>query len=189
MTRSRSLKAHLRLAGRCALSGLLAGSLAMQTFAETASTAPVQTPTQVNTESVPGIAGSLQIDATPAAKRPFAATVNTAPSFNALPDLPASFESASSVTPANLHLMLDDARQAAEALSSPPSHQKRIQRPGMLVLGIAGIPLMALGAYVYSIHTNSSKISTLKSEYGSAFFVPGAAMSGLGFYFAFHKKK
>lgn len=162
MTHRRMLQAQIRLVGRCALTGLLAGLLATQTFAETAPATAPNNPAP-------------------------AATPDAIPSLNALPEAPGAFES-SSVTPAVLHLMVDDARQAEQAVSSPSTNQKRVQRPGMLVMGIVGVPLMAVGAWIYSIHTNSSKASSLKSEYGTFFMAPGAVMSGVGFYFAFHKK-
>ena len=169
----RMLQTQLRFAGRCALSGMLAALLATQTFAQTS--------------PVPQPAAQFQVNAAPAAQNLSAATFNPEASANPRPDFSSSLASSSSVTPANLNLMLSDA--AAQSMAPPQPKQKRVQRPGMLVLGIAGIPLMAFGAYIYGIHTNSSSGSALTTKYGTAFFVPGAVMSGVGFYFAFHKKK
>lgn len=185
MIRHRSLQLNLRNVGRCALSGLLIGALATQSFAAAAPALTTQPSPPLNTESVAGMGAPLQIASVPAEQILLAG--NTTAPLSALPNAPG--EASSSLTPETLHLMVDDAKQAEQAVASPASNEKRVQRPGMLVLGIAGIPLMALGAWVYSIHTNGSKASSLKSEYGTAFMAPGAAMSVIGFYFAFHKKK
>ena len=84
--------------------------------------------------------------------------------------------------------MFDDATQESQNLRSAPSTTKKgVQRPGMLVMGIAGVPLMVLGAMILSLKVGPKEAGT-RDGLGAAFLAPGAAMSGLGFYFAFHKK-
>ena len=110
-----------------------------------------------------------------------------------LPDAPvvpaATSESASLNMPADMKAMMDDAAQAGENLQSTPksSNKKLVQRPGMLVMGIAGVPLMVLGVMVLSLKVGPKEAGA-RDGLGAAFLAPGAAMSGLGFYFAFHKK-
>jgi hypothetical protein len=42
---------------------------------------------------------------------------------------------------------------------------------------------------IFSLNVGTSgKATGLRNGLGTAFLAPGAAMSGLGFYFAFHKK-
>lgn len=112
-----------------------------------------------------------------------------------LPDAPAAAapqsESASLSMPPEMKAMMDDASQAAQSLQSTPSttNHKLVQRPGMLVLGIAGVPLIVLGTMIFSLNVGSSgKANGLRNGLGTAFLAPGAAMAGFGFYFAFHKK-
>ena len=95
-------------------------------------------------------------------------------------------ESASVNLPPELRAMLDDASQKSQSFQpAPKSHG--VQQPGKLVMGIAGIPLIVLGAMLLSV--NVSKNAGLKDGIAAAFLVPGAAMSGFGFYLAFQPKR
>jgi len=67
-------------------------------------------------------------------------------------------------------------------MAAPKS--KGVQRPGMLVMGIAGLPLVALGTWIYAAHGDAGA----RAAFGSLFFVPGALMSGFGFHYAFKPK-
>ena len=114
--------------------------------------------------------------------------------MNALPEAPAAqsetSESASLNMSPELKAMMDDASQSAENLEpTVKPKSKAVQRPGMLVLGIAGVPLIVLGAMIFSLNVGTNgKATGLRNGLGTAFLAPGAAMSGFGFYFAFHKK-
>jgi len=99
----------------------------------------------------------------------------------------ATSDSASLTMPTELKAMMDDASQSAQNLQSTPATKSHgLQRPGMLVMGIIGIPLVGFGTYVMT--RSVSKNSGLKNAFGAAFLVPGAAMVGLGFTFAFKPK-
>ncbi len=134
---------------------------------------------------------SVQTSATNAGTAP----LTTAPSnalkteANALPEAPttkaANQEAASVTMPPNVRAMLNDATERSQSLQSTPK-SKGIQRPGMLIMGIAGVPLIAFGTYVMTRHVSTN--SGLKDGFGAAFLVPGAAMSGFGFYLAFKPK-
>jgi hypothetical protein len=78
--------------------------------------------------------------------------------------------------------MLKDATEQSQSLAAPKS--KGIQRPGMLIMGIAGLPLMAFGAAIYAGHGNGGA----RAAFGSVFFAPGALMTGFGFHYAFKPK-
>jgi cytoskeletal protein RodZ len=164
----------------------------------TAAQMPAQgAPTTAVQASSPQNAGASQT----AAQLP---TTNTATSTDsagtsaeaaALPDAPAlageASDSASLNMPPEMKAMMDDASQVSQNLQSTPSttNHKLVQRPGMLVLGIAGVPLIVLGTMIFSLNVGSSgKANGLRNGLGTAFLAPGAAMSGIGFYFAFHKK-
>ena len=58
--------------------------------------------------------------------------------------------------------------------STPPKHHVRA---GFLILGIAGAAIATLGVIGYAERAPIP---------GTIFFVPGAAMAGFGFFFAFH---
>ena len=74
---------------------------------------------------------------------------------------------------------MDDAQQNSQNLQSAPSTKSHgLQRPGMLVMGIVGIPLIGFGTYVMT--RSVSKDAGLKNAFGAAFLVPGAAMSAIG---------
>lgn len=83
--------------------------------------------------------------------------------------------------------MMDAASQNTQNLQPAPAKKSHgIQRPGMLIMGIVGIPIAFIGVGIYSINTRETG---KKIGLGSAFFVPGALMSGFGFYFAFKPKQ
>jgi len=180
--------AQLSLIGRCALIGVLAGTLVGQAVAQGApATAPEATQPQATSATASPVQTPVASTATPAASAPDATSQAAA-----LPEAPlAANESASTSMPADLKAMMKDAGPDGQNLQStqPTSSKKGVQRPGMLVLGIAGVPLIVLGAMIFSLNVGSSgKANGLRNGLGTAFLAPGAAMSGLGFYFAFHKK-
>ncbi len=176
------LGAQLNKIGRCALVGMLSGMLVGQAVAQGAPATTPQAPIQQATSAS---ASAMQTPAAnPAPSAPVAAS-----QASALPDAPAApTESASSSMPADMKAMFDDASQ--QNLEPAQSTTKKgVQRPGMLVLGIAGVPLIVLGAMIFSLNVGSSgKANGLRNGLGTAFLAPGAAMSEFGFYFAFHKK-
>jgi hypothetical protein len=198
MVQRETVVAQLGAMGRCAMVGTLIGLMTTQAFAASVPASAPQPATLPGTASVPSNVSTqaidtraidtLSIDTTATANVPLAATDNATSDASALPDAPAlQGESASLKMPTEMKAMMDDAAQQSQALTAPATKSKGgIQRPGMLVMGIAGIPLAAFGTWVLT--RNVSKDATLKNEFGAAFLVPGAAMMGLGFYFAFHKK-
>jgi hypothetical protein len=114
--------------------------------------------------------------------------------LNALPDAPmesvGTSESSSLNMPPELKAMMDDAKQNSQSLQPAAAAKSRgVQRPGMLVLGIAGIPLIGLGALFYSAAAGGNKNGGKAIVAGSIFFVPGALMSGFGFYLAFKPQR
>jgi len=83
--------------------------------------------------------------------------------------------------------MMDDAAQNSQNPQPAKATKPReVQRPGMLIMGIVGIPLAFIGVGIYSISTNETG---KKVTVGSIFFVPGVLMSGFGFYYAFKPKQ
>jgi len=165
--------------GRSALVGMLVGLISAQAFAsgltETVN-APIQTKQATPT-------ASMSVPAAPVSL-PTASSSSNALDESMLPSAP---EVAKVETPAALDPMVAEAAQSEQALASTPKTSKKgVQRPGMLIMGIAGLPLMAIGAYLYAYPTNNT---SAKAKWGSIFFVPGAAMSGIGFPLAFAKKK
>ena len=176
MEKLHAVRAQVRGISRAALVGTLVGFISAQAFAS-GLTETVNAPSQTKTTNM---ALPTVIADTPAGSS----------SSNALDAslLPSAPEVAKLVPPAPLDPMVADAAQSEQALTSThkPTSNKRIQRPGMLAMGIAGIPLMVVGAYFYAYPT---KATAAKTEFGSIFFVPGAAMSAIGFPLAFHKKK
>lgn len=88
--------------------------------------------------------------------------------------------------PPELKAMMDAASQNTQNVQPAPAAKSHgVQRPGMLIMGIVGIPLAIIGVGIYSISTNETG---KKVAVGSIFFVPGALMSGFGFYYAFKPK-
>jgi hypothetical protein len=119
--------------------------------------------------------------ASPSAAEPAEATEVPAP-------VPAD-EQAALVKPSSASMFsLAIPADSAQNIQSTPStnNNKGIQRPGMLVMGIAGIPLIVLGAMLASLSV--TKNAGLKDGMAAGFLAGGGAMSGFGFYYAFHKK-
>jgi hypothetical protein len=104
-----------------------------------------------------------------------------------LPEAPlasaASDETASVTMPPNVRAMMNDAAQQGQSLQSTQK-SKGVQRPGMLIMGIAGLAPLALGTWIYAAHGSGAA----RAAFGSLFFVPGALMSGFGFTLAFKPK-
>lgn len=191
MKRLQAVGARLRAIGRCALVGMLVGMLATQAVAEGAATVSPQTPAKPETTSVPS-GTPEQINLATTANLPLTSQDNSGAEVNALPDAPTTApagtsDSASLTMPPELKAMMDDAKQNSQNLQSAPATKSHgLQRPGMLIMGIVGIPLAFIGGSILAIQ--GTKNEGLKVGVGLGFLVPGAAMSGFGFYLAFHKK-
>ena len=178
MKKLNAMRAQVRGIGRSALVGTLVGLISAQAFASGL------------TETV-NVSSQTKTVATSTTEPPSTIESTTGSSSSNVLDaslLPSAPEVAKVVPLAPLDPMVAEAAQSEQALASShtSTNYKRIQRPGMLALGIAGIPLMVVGAYFYAYPT---KATAAKAEFGSIFFVPGAAMSAIGFPLAFHKKK
>jgi hypothetical protein len=192
MTQLHKVGARLSAIGRCAFVGMLVGMLATQGAAEGAATASQQSPAKPETTSVPSGSQMEQINLATAVNLPLTTQDNAAADVNALPDAPmesaGTNESSSLTMPPELKAMMDDAKQNSQSLQ-PASGTKPhgVQQPGMLVLGIAGLPLLGLGSLFY-VAAAGKKNAGPAVAVGSVFFVPGALMSGFGFYFAFKPK-
>ena len=194
MTQLHKVGARLSAIGRCAFVGMLVGMLATQAVAEGAPITSPQSPVKPDTASVPSDSQMEQLSLARTVNLPLATQDNAAAEVNALPDAPmestGTSESSSLTMPPELKAIMDDAKQNSQNLQSAPAAKPHgVQRPGMLVLGIAGIPLMGLGALFYSAAAGDNKNGGKAVAVGSIFFVPGAAMSGFGFYFAFKPQR
>jgi hypothetical protein len=192
MTGLRMVGARLGAIGRCALVGMLVGMLATQAVAEGAPITNSQALAKPETASVPSGSQTEQINLATTANLPLAARDSAAADLNALPDAPmesaGTSESSSLTMPPELKAMMDDAKQNSQNLQSAPAAKPHgVQQPGMLVLGIAGLPLLGLGSLFY-VAAAGKKNAGPAVAVGSIFFVPGALMSGFGFYFAFKPK-
>ena len=194
MTQLHKVGARLSAIGRCAFVGMLVGMLATQAVAEGAPITSPQSPVKPDTASVPSDSQMEQLSLARTVNLPLATQDNAAAEVNALPDAPmestGTSESSSLTMPPDLKAMMDDAKQNSQSLQSAPATKPHgVQRPGMLVLGIAGIPLMGLGALFYSAAAGGNKNGGKAVAVGSIFFVPGALMSGFGFYLAFKPQR
>jgi hypothetical protein len=192
MNQLQTVVARLGAVGRCALVGTLVGMLATQAVAENAAAVNPKTPAKPETTTVPSGPQTEQINLAATTNLPLTSQDSATADANALPDAPAppagTSESASLTMPPELKAMMDDAQQNSQNLQSAPATKRHgLQRPGMLVMGIVGIPLVGFGTYVMT--RSVSKDSGLKNAFGAAFLVPGAAMVGLGFTFAFKPKQ
>lgn len=191
MTQLQTVVARLGAVGRCALMGMLVGMLATQAVAESATAVTPKTPAKPETASVPSESQTEQINLATTANLPLAPQDNSGSDLNALPDAPTTApagtsDSASLNMPPELKAMMDDAQQNSQNLQPAPAAKSHgIQRPGMLIMGILGLPLAFIGVGIYTIDTNETG---KKIGVGSAFFVPGALMSTFGFYYAFKPK-
>jgi hypothetical protein len=194
MTQLHKVGARISAIGRGAFVGMLVGMLATQAVAEGTPITNSQSLAKPETTSVPSSSQIEQINLATTVNLPLATQDNAATDVNALPDAPmesaGTGESSSLTMPPELKAMMDDAKQNSQNLQSAPAAKPHgVQRPGMLVIGIAGIPLMALGALFYSAAAGGNKNGGKAVAVGSIFFVPGALMSGFGFYFAFKPQK
>lgn len=193
MNRLRKFGARLSAIGRCVLVGMLVGMLAIQAVAEGASAARLQTPAKPETANVSsGFPDQISLATT--ANLPLALRDNFDADVNAIPDAPTAqpgtSDSSSLTMPPDLKAMMDDAQQNSQSIQPAPATKPHgVQRPGMLVMGIAGIPLLGLGALFYSAAAGGNKNSGKAVVVGSIFFVPGALMSGFGFYLAFKPQR
>ena len=190
MTQLRKVGARISAISRCAFVGMLVGMLATQAVAEGAATASQQSPAKPETTSVPSGPQTEQINLATTVNLPLTAQDSATADVNALPDAPMesteTSESSSLTMPPEMKAMMDDAKQNSQNLQSAPATKHGLQRPGMLIMGIVGIPIAFIGVGIYSINT---KETAKKIGLGTAFFAPGAAMSGFGFYFAFKPKQ
>ena len=194
MTQLHKVGARLSAIGRCAFVGMLVGMLATQAVAEGAPITSAQSPATPETASVPNGSQTELINLATTANFPLASQDSATADLNALPDAPmesvGTSESSSLNMPPELKAMMDDAKQNSQSLQPAAAAKSRgVQRPGMLVLGIAGIPLMGLGALFYSAAAGGNKNGGKAIVAGSIFFVPGALMSGFGFYLAFKPQR
>lgn len=147
--------AHVRVIGRCALTGMLAAMLATQSFGQGAT----GDPTTTITPSAPAVS-------------------QVADDAAMLPDAPVAVAS-SSAEPASAAMKADEAASSAVTSTTQKKHKVKA---GWLALGIAGGAALAFGVGIYSLNT---KNTSGKIKAGSIFAVPGAAAAGFGFYFAF----
>jgi hypothetical protein len=194
MTQLHKVGARLGAVGRCALVGMLVGMLATQGVAEGAATASQQAPAKPETTSVPNGSQTEQINLARTANLPLASQDSVTADVNALPDAPmesaGTSESSSLTMPPELKAMMDDAKQNSQNLqSAPASKQHGVQRPGMLALGIVGLPFLGLGSLFYVAAAGDHKNAAAGFAVGSIFFVPGALMCGFGFHYAFKPKQ
>ncbi len=194
MTRLHIVGARLGAIGRCALVGVLVGMLATQAVAEGAATvSSPQTPAKPETTNVSS-GTPEQINLATTANLPLTSQDISDADPGALPNAPTTApegtsDSASLTMPPELKAMMDDAKQNSENLQQAPAAKPHgVQRPGMLVMGILGIPLLGLGALYYSAAAGGNRNGGKAVAAGTIFFVPGALMSGFGFYFAFKPK-
>jgi hypothetical protein len=193
MTQLHKVGARLGPVGRCAFVGMLVGMLAIQGVAEGATAVSQQLPAKPETTSVPSSSQIDQINLATAANLPLATQDSATADVNALPDEPvesaATSESSSLTMPPELKAMMDDAKQSSQSLEPAPAAKPHgVQQPGMLVLGIAGLPLLGLGSLFYVAAAGDHKNAAAALAVGSVFFVPGALMSGFGFHYAFKPK-
>lgn len=191
MTKLHKMGARLRVIGRCVLVGMLTGMLATQAVAVGAAPVSQKTPAMPETASVPSGSRTEQISLATTVNLPLTPAEGTKADLSALPDAPTAMagtsDSASLAMPPELKAMMNDAVQNAQNVQPAPAKKSHgLQRPGMLIMGIVGIPLVFIGVGIYSINTNET---SKKIGVGSAFFVPGALMSGFGFYLAFKPKQ
>jgi hypothetical protein len=197
MTQLHAVAVRLGAIGRCALVGVLVGMLATQAVAEGAATVSQQTPAKPETTIVPNELQTDQINFAAMANLPLLAQDNSNQdnfdaAINALPDAPTApagtSESSSLTMPPELKAMMDDAKQNSQNLQSAPAGKSHgLQRPGMLIMGIVGIPLALLGGALLA--ADGKKDVGLRVGVSLGLLVPGAAMTGFGFYYAFKPQK
>ena len=146
MTQLHKVGVRLRAIGRCAFVGMLVGMLATQAVAEGATVVSPQTPAKPEVTSVANGSQTEQISVATTVNLPLATQDSAAADMNALPDAPTApagtGESSSLTMPPDLKAMMDDAKRIRRIFSRLLTTKPHgLQRPGMLVMGIAGIPL------------------------------------------------
>lgn len=183
MNRNAATGAHLRAAGRCALTGVLVSLLAVPSFAQGAqpsaaaeTTTPATAATALETTSsstpLPLIAADADIPDLGPLGQP-AASGPEDPQPIALSSLP------------DLHEAMKDAlANQGQQLTSTKQHHG-VQRPGMLVLGIVGGAAMGMGGFIYALNGSAKARALL----GTMFMAPGAVAAGFGFTYAFKPHK
>lgn len=179
MNRPDATGAHLRVAGRCALTGILLSLLAVPSFAQGAQ------PAAQENQATPATAGTTMTPASAATSLPLIASAAEVPDLNLLGQPPASpIEDPQTIVSSSLpdlnKAMKEAVDNQGQQLTSPTTHHG-IQRPGFLVLGIAGAAAMGVGAYIYALHGSGSERAIL----GTMFMAPGAVAAGFGFTYAF----
>jgi hypothetical protein len=192
MTQLHKVGVRLSAIGRSAFVGILVGMLATQAVAEGAPITSSQSPAKPETTSVPSGLETEQINLAATVNLPLASRDNAAADLNTLPDAPmepaGTSESSSLAMPPELKAMMDDAKQNSQSLQSAPAAKPHgVQRPGMLIMGIVGIPIAFIGGSLLA--AQGKKQVGLRVGIGLGFLVPGAAMTGFGFYFAFKPKQ
>ncbi len=155
--------AHVRVIGRCALTGMLVAMLATQSFGQAGSGDP-SAAARPDASSVSQVAGN--------------SNAATLPDAEMLPEAPVALAN-SSAGPASAAMKADET--ASSTLSSRPQKKHKV-KAGWLALGIAGSAALGMGCLIYSLNTRNT---SGKVEAGSIFAVPGAAAAGFGFYYAF----
>lgn len=178
---------------------LVSGIVRLGTLALAAIFTATQMPAQDAAAAAPQSAAQQTAGAPTGASQPAVPETSTAstaqaassrrlaPGTDSLPESPAAAapnsESASVTMPPEMRAMMLDAAQQSQSLQ-PAKAKQGVQQPGMLVLGIAGLPLLALGSWIYVAKGSAAA----RAGFGSMFFVPGALMSGFGFHYAFKPK-
>ncbi len=164
--------AQLGGAGRCAVTGILVSLLASPGFAQGAQPAAPDHFTPATAGAAPETNG---------ANLPLVATNTGLPDLKLLaqPAEAAPEAIATSALP-NLDKAMKDAVDQGQQLTST-QRRHGIQRPGFLVLGIAGVAAMGMGGYIYALHGSGSARAIL----GTMFMAPGAVAAGFGFHYAF----
>lgn len=167
-----AIRTQVRGLGHCAVTGILVGLLATQTFAQSAPAATTNLSAATTLETTSAAPDSL----------PLISTDATTPDVNALPEAPEATAISSSAAPASLDLMAEPGGPNNAVSSSPSTEKKHKVRPGMLALGVVGAAAAGFGAYIFSIKASNTGA---RDALGTMFLAPGAAAAGLGFYFAF----
>lgn len=171
--------AHLRAAGRCALTGILVGLLAVPSFAQSAQ------PAAQENQATPAMAGTTLATTTDAANLPLIASAADVPDLSLLgqpsataPENPEPIVTSS--LPDLNKAMKEAVDNQGQQLTSTTQHHG-VQRPGMLVLGIVGAAAMGMGGFIYALNGSARARAIL----GTMFMAPGAVAAGFGFTYAF----
>ena len=167
-----AIRTQVRGLGHCAVTGILVGLLATQTFAQSAPAATTSLSAATTLETTSAAPDSL----------PLISSDTTTSDVNALPEAPEATEISSSAAPASLDLLANPDGQNNAVSSSSTTAKKHKIRPGMLAMGIVGAAAAGFGAYIFSIKASNT---SGRDALGTIFLAPGAAAAGLGFYFAF----